>query len=58
MDKDELLTLLKNQLDTLQYFTPYMQIIPGVQEPDCTKLFQAQIDLSAAISAIEEQANA
>jgi hypothetical protein len=45
----EILKLLKQQLETLDYYTPFLQIIPGSQEPDCTKLFQSKIDLTIAI---------
>jgi ClpP class serine protease len=47
--------LLKNQLNTLNYYTEFLQIIPGVQEPDCSKLFQSKIDLIQAISECDAQ---
>ncbi len=54
MEKSELIKLLKQQIDILDYYKPFLHVIPGVQEPDCTKLFQAQIDLVIAIEDIED----
>lgn len=50
--KNKVKELLKSHLETLNYYTEYLQVIPGVQEPDCTRLFQAKIDLIADISAL------
>lgn len=43
------LDVLEQQLATLNYYTEYLQTLPGVQEPDCAKLFQSKIDLSKII---------
>ena len=47
---DDLVEALDDARKALMYCQPFMQIIPGVQEPDCTTLFQAQIDINAALA--------
>ena len=55
MEDKELLNLLERQVKTLNYYKGYLQIIPGVQEPDCSHLFQAEIDLMYEISKLKNK---
>lgn len=51
-DKTLLVEALEESGKTLDYYTPFLQDIPGVQSPDCTKLFQAKIDIIRLLSQV------
>ncbi len=44
--EEETKILLKRVLSDLDFYTPYLAEIPGVQIPDCTRLLQLKIDIT------------
>ena len=48
-----LVVLMRKQVNMIHYYKPYLKTIPGVQDPDCTLLFQTESNLIQGIDAIE-----
>ena len=47
---EELKDVLRQTLMTLDYYTPFLAILPGVQEPDCSKMFQSKINITYVLN--------
>jgi len=49
-----LVVMMRKQVNMIHYYKPFLKCIPGVQDPDCTLLFQTEGSLIQAIDQIEK----
>ena len=50
MINESLIDILNDQVDNLRFFQQHLRESPKEQAPDCTKLFQAMINLNHEIT--------
>ena len=55
MDDKEVIKMVESQIELINFYKPFLKVIPGIQEPDCTKLFQQELNLNFVLQDLKRR---